>query len=118
MKNIILLSVLFILFAVAATAMSVNVYQYDYNQKNAGFIVVIVNHDDSMRDGKATLDIPELGSVSRTESFEADRDEAKRLYYDVDMPSDVEPDYYPVRIVVTDDDGNKKRSHSWVFIGN
>lgn len=117
MKNIILLPALFIIFIAAVSAVSVRVHPYDYTSGNLGMVVVIMDHQDNYDGARATLDMPDLDAASRTNVFDSDRDEAKRLYYDIELPANIKPDYYPVRVVITDDDGNRKKTHSWVFVG-
>jgi hypothetical protein len=59
--------------------------------------------------------IPAL-DVRYEDSIRVRSKDSGRAHVFFDIPDDAAPDYYPVIITITDDEGNRMKRHSWVLV--
>jgi hypothetical protein len=117
MKKIFTASLLFILLITSAYAISVNIYPDEMTRGANGMKVVIMNHGSTIKDASVSLNIPDFDIRTITSTLDIRGKKTANLYFEVEVDAKIRPDYYPVRITLSDKTGVVKKPHTWLYIG-
>jgi len=118
MKKIIFLITLFILTITAVSGLIGHIYPDRVRSgETADIIVTFFNHADSKeKDLRTSIYIPDFDFYDRGREFDLKSRSSGKTHFLVDVPEDIELDYYPVIVMLEGDDGQYERSHSWVQV--
>ena len=123
MKKLIALTLMIFLLAVTVSARSsedisfgsVRVSDTSRNDILFASVNLVKEKSAEIDNARVRLFIPELGLFGKSRKFDIDKRRTSRFVY-MDVPNDVKPGYYMVRIVVSGDNFNKRVKHRWVYI--
>jgi uncharacterized membrane protein len=120
MKKTILITMLLalLIFSVAYASIIVkSVYPFETSGKNSEFVVVVMNDGDtSSQNSQIFAYIPGLDQRGKTPDFKIKALAERKVYLEVENSGDVKPDYYPIIVTFTNDEGVRKKTHSWIYI--
>ena len=114
-KRLILVMMMLIMIT-SAFAYIGHVYSEDLRPGKVGEIVVTFYNPNTYKE-KLRMDayIPELDARYQ-DTFKVRSQDSGRSHAFFEIPDDAESDYYPVIITLKDDEGNRVKKHSWVFV--
>lgn len=117
MKNILTGLLIFVLLLASVAAYISQSYPHEAKAgQSITLVVTMFNHgDSSVKDARITGYIPYLNVRDKTGSFKIRSNEAARAFLEMDIPK-ASPDYYPVILTLTNDDGVREKKHTWIYI--
>jgi uncharacterized membrane protein len=118
-KTILVIMLLAVLvFSVSYASIVVkSVYPYETSGNSPELVVVVMNSgDSSSKNSQVFAYIPGLDQRGKTPDFKIKAATERKVYLEVENSEEVKPDYYPVIVTFTNDDGVRKKTHSWIYV--
>jgi hypothetical protein len=97
--------ILAIVLMSGAFAFIENTYPYELEKgKTNEMIVVVFNHEKfKLEDASVSLSMPDLDYRAKPELITVRSNKYGKAYFEIDVPKNIEPDYYPVIITLNGD---------------
>jgi uncharacterized protein YxeA len=113
MKKIIF-TLLFLLMITGVSAIVVRFAPYEMAPGLNRASVYVINHGDTIKDAKISVNIPDLELRQQTQ-MNLKSGKVAKTNIGLDIPENAKG-YYPVRVTISDKTGVQKKTHTWVYI--
>jgi len=116
MKKVILL-LLGLLLVSSSFALVTHVWPHEIEQKKTvELYVTVFNHGNTnIRNARVNVMLPYQDSAARSTSSRIRRGAHHRFIVEIDVPK-TNPDYYPVYVRLSDEEGQVEKKGTWIYI--